>query len=183
MRAILSLLLCLAIALPAITGKDAQAADIEAAFSQRGQSLELILSTISSATESLLVAACTFTSKPIAEALLAAHERGVQVRVVADKRSSADRNTALNFLANRGVSVRLNGKYAIHNHKFMVIDGRHVQTGSFNYTNAAVSKNAENVLVVRNNPELAGQYAKEWQQHWDEGESIKRISLKRLRQE
>ena len=54
----------------------------------------------------------------------------------------------------------------------MVIDGRHVQTGSFNYSAAAVDKNAENVLVLWNEPELAAWYAAEWQRLWDEAEAL-----------
>ena len=142
------------------------------AFSPRGASLELALSCIRAAERSILVAAYSFTSKPVALALTEAHQRGVTVRVVADKKGNSSRYTAVTYLANHGIPVRLNGKYAIHHHKFMVIDVRHVQTGSFNYSAAAVDKNAENMLVLRNVPELAAQYAAEWQQLWDEAESL-----------
>ena len=54
----------------------------------------------------------------------------------------------------------------------MVIDDRHVETGSFNFSAAAVDKNAENVLVLWNVPALAAQYAAEWKRLWDEGESL-----------
>jgi phosphatidylserine/phosphatidylglycerophosphate/cardiolipin synthase-like enzyme len=54
----------------------------------------------------------------------------------------------------------------------MVIDGRHIQTGSFNYSAAAVNKNAENVLVIRDAPELARMYAAEWERLWEEGEDV-----------
>ena len=57
----------------------------------------------------------------------------------------------------------------MHN-KFMVIDSATVQTGSFNYTNSAEHKNAENVLVLRDNPEIASRYLKEWQRLWDESQ-------------
>ena len=157
-------LLCLTFAVPA------PAADLEAAFSPYGKSLELILSTIKSARESIHVATYSFTSKPVAEALLAVHKRGLDVRVVADKRGNSDKYTAVTFLANQGVPVRLNGKYAIHHHKFMVVDGKHIQTGSFNYSAAAVEKNAENVLVIWNMPELAAQFEHEWNRLWKEGD-------------
>ena len=45
----------------------------------------------------------------------------------------------------------------MHN-KFMVVDGDAVQTGSFNYTTSAATRNAENVLVVQDSPELAKAY-------------------------
>ena len=142
------------------------------AFSPHGESLELVLSCIKSAEHSILVAAYSFTSKPVALALADARQRGVAVRVVADKKSNNSRYTAVTYLANHSVPVRLNGRYAIHHHKFMIIDGRHVQTGSFNYSAAAVDKNAENVLVLRDAPELAAKYASEWQRLWDEAEPL-----------
>jgi phosphatidylserine/phosphatidylglycerophosphate/cardiolipin synthase-like enzyme len=91
---------------------------------------------------------------------------------VADKKSNGGKYTAVTFLANNHIPTRLNGKYAIHHHKFMVIDERHVQTGSFNYSEAAVSKNAENILLLRDMPLLAKRYALEWQRLWDEGEDL-----------
>lgn len=90
------------------------------------------------------------------------------MRVVVDAKSNTGRYTAANFLANYEVPVRKNGNYAVMHHKFMVIDGEHVQTGSFNYSAAAVSRNAENVLMLWNMPELAGIYTREWQRLWDE---------------
>ena len=142
------------------------------AFSPHGESLELVLSCIRAAERRILVAAYSFTSIPVALALTEAHKRGVAVRVVADRKGNSSRYTAVAFLANQGVPVRLNGRYTIHHHKFMVIDNRHVQTGSFNYSAAAVNKNAENVLVLWNVPKLAIRYAAEWQRLWDEADPL-----------
>lgn len=143
-------------------------AHIEAAFSPSGESLQLILKGIDAAQKEILVAGYTFTSKPIAKTLLTAHQRGAEVRVVVDAKSNSGRYTAASFLSNHDVPVRSNGNYAIMHHKFMVIDGKHVQTGSFNYSAAATSRNAENVLMLWNMPELARKYAQEWQRLWKE---------------
>jgi len=152
----------------------AKAVQMDVGFSPFGESLDLVLSGINSAQESILVAAYAFTSKPIALALLSAHKRGVKVRVVADMRANNRRYTAVTFLANQGVPVRLNNHYAILHDKFMVIDGKDVETGSFNYSAAAVTKNAENVLMLRDVPELAAKYAAEWQRLWDEGQDVEK---------
>ena len=151
----------------------AQAAEYEAAFSPYGKSLELVLAPIKTAQKTILVAAYSFTSKPISEALLSAHKRSVKVYVVADKKANTEQYTAVTFLANKGIPVRLNEEYAAQHNKFMVIDGRHVQTGSFNYSSAAANKNAENVLVLWNAPDLAGKYTKEWERLWSKGEKVK----------
>jgi phosphatidylserine/phosphatidylglycerophosphate/cardiolipin synthase-like enzyme len=146
--------------------------DFQVGFSPNGESLSLIMGEISEARESILVAAYSFTSKPISQALLAAFQRGVMVYVVADNKSNQGVYSAVTFLANQGVPVRLNAKYKIFHHKFMVIDQIDVQTGSFNYSAAAANSNAENVLIVKNAPKLAAIYSQEWKRLWDEGVSL-----------
>ena len=173
-RSFPSLILAVILAIAAPIALAAQPTRYEAAFSPRGASLELVLSGIDAARQSILVAAYSFTSEPIAQALLNAHQRGVNVRVVADEKANSGKYTAVNFLANQGVPVRLNGNYHIHHHKFMVIDGKHVKTGSFNYSAAAVHKNAENVLMLWNAPDLAAKYTREWQRLWEEGRDVEK---------
>ena len=141
-------------------------------FSPKGQSLQIVLEGIAGARESIFVAAYSYTSKPISEALVAASKRGIKVFLVADEKSNSGKYTAVNFLANQGLPVRLNGNYAIMHHKFMVIDGRHVQLGSFNYSAAAVDRNAENVLFLMDVPGIAGEYLREWRKLWEEGKDV-----------
>lgn len=162
----------LALATPAIADNFPAGASYEYAFSPRAGSLDLVLRAIDSADKQILVAAYTFTSKPVSLALLEAHKRGVDVRLVVDEKSNR-RYTAAHFLANQGVPVRLNGNYPIMHNKFMVVDGETVETGSFNFSAAAANKNAENVLVIWYAPELAQEYTKEWQRLWDESAELK----------
>jgi len=166
-RAVLAALICLSLAAPA------QSVDYEVAFSPRGKSLELVLSTIHSAKKSIRVAAYSFMSKPIAAALADACKRGVDVKVVADRAGNSDRYTTVTYLANQGVPVRLNGQYAIMHHKFMLIDGIHLQTGNFTYSADAGNKNAENVLVLRDVPVMVEQYEREWERLWEESFDVK----------
>jgi phosphatidylserine/phosphatidylglycerophosphate/cardiolipin synthase-like enzyme len=156
--------------LPAIV--DAVSPAVEVAFSPNGGAAELVVKTIESAKTSIRVAAYSFTSKPISVALLAAHKRGVDVRVVVDKSNATARYTAATFLANQGVPVRVDYRYAIMHDKFIVVDGLTVETGSFNFTASAESKNAENVLVLHD-PAVAERYQREWERMWTESEELK----------
>lgn len=150
----------------------AQAApSAEVAFSPNQGAAELVLKTINSATVSIRVAAYTFTSKPIALALLSAHKRGVDVQVVVDKSNATARYTAATFLANQGVPVRVDYQYAIMHDKFIVVDGGTVEEGSFNYTAAAENKNAENVLVLHDS-DVAQRYGQEWDRLWAESQQL-----------
>jgi phosphatidylserine/phosphatidylglycerophosphate/cardiolipin synthase-like enzyme len=145
----------------------------EVGFSPDGTSLDIILKGIQQAKKSILVAAYSFTSKPISTALLEAHKRGVRVQVIADKGSNTRKYSAVTFLANQGVPVRVNENYQIFHHKFMVFDDLHVETGSFNYSAAAVNRNAENVLMIWNNKSIADTYTKQWDLLWDESMDVK----------
>ena len=149
--------------------------EMEVGFSPAagGQSaLNVVLGGVTNAQHQILVAAYSFTSKPIATALVDAMQRGVDVRVVADLKGNSAKYSAVNFLANKGVPVRLNGRYSIMHNKYMVIDGQHVETGSFNFTQAAAKSNAENALLLRGVPEMAAIYISNFRQLWDEAEPL-----------
>ena len=132
-----------------------------------GDALPVVLEGVRQAQRSIWVACYSFTSKPVAVALLDAAKRGVKVNVLADAKESTRSYSAIRFLANQGIPVRLDHWHAMQHNKFMVIDETTVETGSFNYTAAAAQKNAENVLLVQNAPELASAYATAWRRLWD----------------
>jgi phosphatidylserine/phosphatidylglycerophosphate/cardiolipin synthase-like enzyme len=68
------------------------------------------------------------------------------------------------FVAQAGLPVYFDGAHAIAHNKVMVIDDETVITGSFNFTESAEERNAENLIVIRSR-ELAAKYAANWQQH------------------
>ena len=137
------------------------AANVEVAFSPGQTSLNLVLKTITSARKSICMATYSFTQPDVAKALVNAKNRGIAVMVVSDYDANKNKYTATRYLANNGVSVRLNNHYAIMHNKFIVVDNQTVETGSFNYSQAAVRKNAENVIVFWDNPDIASQYSNE----------------------
>jgi phosphatidylserine/phosphatidylglycerophosphate/cardiolipin synthase-like enzyme len=162
------ILLALLLLLPA----SSWAIDVQVAISPDRGATALVVKTIGDAKQSIRVAAYGFTSKPIAEALLDAHKRGIDVEVVVDKSQATARYTAATFLADQGVPVRVDCRYAIMHDKFMVVDGITVEEGSFNYTAAAENRNAENVVVLHS-PGVASQYAREWERLWAESGTLK----------
>ena len=186
----LRVILALALALPAmaVSGREpslievvgryaasrpatAPASGIEVAFSPDQGAEDLVVKFINSAQKSLRVAAYSFTSKPIAEALVSARKRGVDVQIVVDKSQKQERYTSATFTANSGIPTRVDSQYAIFHNKFIVADETHVETGSFNFTASAAHRNAENVLLIWNNPQLAKAYLAKWQGYWSESEN------------
>ncbi len=116
-----------------------------------------------------MVQAYSFTSTPIAEALLEAHKRGVKVEVILDKSQRRANYTSATFLANSRIPTFIDDAHAIAHNKIMIIDGKIVITGSFNFTKAAESKNAENLLILQS-PELAKIYTENWNRHREHSE-------------
>jgi phosphatidylserine/phosphatidylglycerophosphate/cardiolipin synthase-like enzyme len=145
-----------------------QGASWENGFSIDGTALPLILKVIGSAHRQILVAAYAFTNREITQALIQAHANGVQVYVIADEKEN-QKYTSLGYLVQAGIPVRLTHRYAIMHNKFIVADGLNVQTGSFNYTQYAVTNNAENVVINWNFLQEATNYINDWNILWNGG--------------
>jgi phosphatidylserine/phosphatidylglycerophosphate/cardiolipin synthase-like enzyme len=147
----------------------------EYGFSPEGSAKALVLKVVESSTRSLDVMAYGFTSQEVTTAVIDAARRGVAVRVVVDYKANVgeDRSgaagRALTRLVKAGVQVRTVNAYAIHHDKVMIADGKHVQTGSFNYSAAAASKNSENVMVRWSNPQAAKAYGAHFTSRWSKG--------------
>jgi phosphatidylserine/phosphatidylglycerophosphate/cardiolipin synthase-like enzyme len=136
----------------------------EVYFSPKGGCAQAIVGNLNWAEKYVRVQAYSFTSKPIAEALIAAHKRGVDVKVLLDKSQPRARGGKIDMLVDAGIPVMIDRKHAIAHNKVMIIDGVTVLTGSFNFTSAAEDKNAENLLVVRDKV-VARKYRNNWNSH------------------
>jgi phosphatidylserine/phosphatidylglycerophosphate/cardiolipin synthase-like enzyme len=134
-------------------------------FSPKGGCTEAVVAELSQARREVLVLAYSFTSRPITEALIEASKRGVKVSVVLDHSNEKEPHTDLPTLLEHGLAPLIDAHHAIAHNKVMVIDGRTVITGSFNFTNQAEHENAENLLVLRGFPELAKQFHDNFHEH------------------
>jgi phosphatidylserine/phosphatidylglycerophosphate/cardiolipin synthase-like enzyme len=143
----------------------AQAGSIRVYFSPRGGCTDAILSEINQAKTEILLQAYSFTSTPIAQALIRAHQRGVKISAVLDKSNRGKKYSAATFLQNLGIPVFIDGQHAIAHNKIMIIDNRVVITGSFNFTIAAENKNAENLLILDDLPDLTRAYRENFHNH------------------
>jgi phosphatidylserine/phosphatidylglycerophosphate/cardiolipin synthase-like enzyme len=141
-----------------------QAADIKVFFSPEGGCTEAVVHNLNCATNTVLVQAYSFTSAPIAKALVNAEKRGVKVQVILDKSQRTEKYSSADFIQRAGIPTYIDDKHAIAHNKIMIIDGKTVLTGSFNFTKAAEFNNAENLLVIQD-AELAQQYTTNWQAH------------------
>lgn len=143
---------------------------LQAAFSPWDDVERLITDSIDHARKQILVQAYLLTSKRIATALMQAHQRKIDVRILVDAQQLAKSDASkVSDLVEAGIPVWVETKYQNAHNKIIVIDATTseavVITGSFNFTWTAQHKNAENILIARGNPTLASRYASNWGRH------------------
>jgi phosphatidylserine/phosphatidylglycerophosphate/cardiolipin synthase-like enzyme len=142
-------------------------ADIACYFSPTGGCTDAVVTAIRQARQQILVQAYSFTSVPIANALVEAHQRGVAVFIVLDKSQRTEQYSGADYVAHAGIPTYIDAAHAIAHNKIMLIDGQTLITGSFNFTTNAEQNNAENLLVIRNRPDLYQAYENNFRHHYE----------------
>lgn len=117
MRKIVTIFLCITLCLasPIVHARQST----QAAFSPSPEAVKLVERTIRKAEKTIDVAAYYFTSQKIADALIEAHKRGVEVRVLLDKGQGKRQYRAVKTLHDAGISIRINRRYAIMHNKYI----------------------------------------------------------------
>ncbi|HZR19008.1 MAG TPA: phospholipase D family protein [Verrucomicrobiae bacterium] len=146
---------------------------VQVYFSPHGGATEAVVEALDHSTNSVLVQAYSFTSVPIARALVDAHRRGVNVQIILDRSQRTEKYSEADFLLHEGIPPMIDAQHAIAHNKVVVIDGCVVLTGSFNFTKAAEENNAENLLVI-DDAVLARRYTENWHLHEGHSEAYER---------
>lgn len=136
---------------PAVSGSSAEM-PVEYYFPRAGQAPKpVLISIMQAAKKTLDVAIYSFTDTDIANALIAAKERGVTVRVISDRESSGGKyqKSLLQSLKTNGIPVKINTHVDLMHLKVTIADKAVVTTGSFNYTKTAEQYNDEVFVVLR----------------------------------
>lgn len=171
----MKLALVLAAASLAVTPAHARQAappppQVEAAFTPGDDISGLIARRVARARESVQVQAYLFTDRRLAMALVAALKRGVEVEVVGDAaQHEAGGLPWLGTLERAGARVYLDASHAAAHNKIVIVDGASraatVITGSYNFTQAAQSKNAENAVVISASRSVTDRFVRNFEHH------------------
>ena len=114
----------------------------------------------------MIICIFTLTNDDLANAVLARHKAGVDVRIISDDECSQAKGSDIIKLADAGVKVRTDNAPNYHMHdKFMVVDNTFVMTGSFNWTYQAGSHNQENLAII-DHPYYIEKYTAEFNKLW-----------------
>lgn len=134
---------------------------------------EQLVRALDAARVSIDAAVFSFTSTPLREALLRARERGVHVRLVLDA-NQFKYLREMRDLARMGFDLRLSagkdGRRGVQHNKLAVIDGKLVETGSYNWTTNAHKNNYENLLFLDAPDDVAAYdaaFERVWEQGWE----------------
>lgn len=142
---------------------DLSAKTVSVMFSPNGGIQDKIISKINLTKRSIKIAIYGFTSGGIAWALENAKNRGVDVKIVADRSQAAGNNSEISFLVSKLFPVKIRagkGRGIMHN-KFAVFDETEVITGSYNWTQGAEKFNYENAVFIKD-PEIVKQFSSEF---------------------
>lgn len=120
---------------------------------------------INAASKTVWVQAAQFTSGTIAKALVAAKDRGVDVRVIIDKGKDEDEKSQADRLVGGEVPTFVDGQHHTAHNKVILIDHRIIFTGSFNFTNQSETENAENLLRIEGKAGLVAAYEANFKYH------------------
>lgn len=131
---------------------------------------EVLISYINGAKRTIHIAAFEFNLTPVAEALIAAHQRGVEVKWITDDEHGIEADVEegrgqFAMLERAGIQVKDDGRSGLMHNKFWIFDAQTVWTGSTNITVNGIFRNNNNVIVLRS-PELATIFEREFAEMW-----------------
>lgn len=133
-----------------------------------------IIDHINDAKKSIKLQAYSFTDPMIANALVEAHKRGVDVRLILDKSNVNDNRSSKDIVMSAGVPVRFDYPTGIAHNKVMIIDEENLITGSYNFSQNAYKNNTENLLILVDH-DLCKSYIDNWNIRWGKSKGIEVI--------
>jgi phosphatidylserine/phosphatidylglycerophosphate/cardiolipin synthase-like enzyme len=125
-----------------------QCPEISVKFSPNGGATQAIVDNIDSANDSVRLHGFSFTSKPIAEALVRAYQKGRSVEVVVDRDNLRNEHSVLPYLNDNNISIWIDSRHAIAHNKVIIIDNKITFTGSQNFSRGGEENNAENSIRI-----------------------------------
>ena len=130
-----------------------------------------LIEKINAAQTSIHIVSFEFDLTPVAEALIAAKQRGVDVRWVTDDEHGLEADGEpghgqFDMLERAGIEVRSDTRSALMHNKFWIFDNQVVWTGSTNITENGIFKQDNNTIVIQS-AALAAIYEREFQEMWE----------------
>lgn len=139
----------------------------EAHFSPGENCRRQLLDSLVNARTSIDICVFTISDDRLSEAIVAAHNRGIKVRVITDDEKAMDQGSDIDYLRAQGIAIRKDASQSHMHHKFTLIDKVILINGSFNWTRSASDHNQENILVT-DDAKLVSAYESEFEELWQQ---------------
>jgi len=137
----------------------------------------IIIKNIDNAKEFINIAMYTFTDREIAQAIIRAKDRGVDIKIYLDRSQVNAEYTKSHYFVNNAIieDIRISSNNYIMHNKFAVIDNKIVITGSYNWTASAGERNDENLLVI-DDKNIVKKYQNQFNNLWNNKYSPERYN-------
>eukprot|EP01101_Sappina_pedata_P008318 TRINITY_DN457_c0_g1_i1.p1 TRINITY_DN457_c0_g1~~TRINITY_DN457_c0_g1_i1.p1 ORF type:complete len:162 (-),score=74.18 TRINITY_DN457_c0_g1_i1:94-558(-) len=120
----------------------------EALFFPTNGDIKRMLQFLKACKKSLDICVFNITDDRIASQILKLHKKGIKIRVITDDDCSTTQGSDINSLSKSGIPVKMDNSTAHMHHKFAILDGVVLMSGSFNWTRSASAQNNENMFFI-----------------------------------
>lgn len=144
---------------------------IQVLFSPEDKALGNLIALVNDAQVSVRFLAFSYTDYPLAQAMIARAQSGVDVKGVFETFGSNSPRSELKTLWCANLPVRQDGNGSFLHHKVVIIDNSIVFTGSFNFSTNADDSNEENAIII-DNSEIASLYIQEFDKLWNQSVDV-----------
>ena len=135
-------------------------------FSPKGGISKELVRVTQAAAQEISVAAYAFSSKYLGNALVKAIKRGIKVRLILDMDNAKKSYSIDEWLIENGIDVRfIKLKRGSMHHKILIVDGVHLMTGSYNFTNDSEFRNHE-AAIFTDDGNLIASFIAEFERLW-----------------
>ncbi len=137
----------------------------EAFFSPGDDCPRAITRLLANASRTADICVFTITDDRVSDAILDAHHRAVAVRIITDNAKAEDEGSDVERFERSGIPTRVDQSPFHMHHKFAILDGAKLLTGSYNWTRGAARDNEEN-LIVTDEPRFLAPFRATFERLW-----------------
>lgn len=139
----------------------------DAYFSPGETCRDVIIHQINTAINRVKICVFTISDDHITNAIISAHKKGRDIKIITDNDKSFDTGSDIERLAQLGLDIKMDTTPNHMHHKFMVVDDASLITGSYNWTQSAARYNHENIVLTEESGMIKS-FLKEFSQLWSE---------------
>ena len=140
---------------------------IDISFSRTEDTSSILQYWINRANETIQIMVMLITQDELADALIAAHDRGIDVDIIIDDDWYHSSGSEYQEILDAGIDIRGDERGGLMHHKIMIIDGYIIIIGSYNWSDSAEDTNDENIIIL-NSTTVATIYLIEFNRIWDQ---------------